>query len=105
MNIFRFLQFFVHKALVGHCGPQGVGHSGPLSTLVQKILVAVITAVMKTDDEMCVDFRKSNGSQFILPEKRDSATVHINDMLMLLPSLLHLFVEAPSEHLSISISL
>ena len=47
-----------------------------------KSFVAVITAVMKTDDEICVDFLKSNGSQFILPEEKDRATVHINDVLM-----------------------
>ena len=71
---------------VGHCEPQGLGHSGPQSTVVQKNFVVVITAVMKTDDGICADFLKSNRSQFILPEEKDSATVHINDVLMLLPS-------------------
>ena len=68
--------------------------------------VAVITAVMKTNDEICVDFLKSNGSQFILPEEKDRATVHINDVLMLLPSpSLCGGTKRTSEHLSFPIDL
>ena len=71
-----------------------------------KSFVAVITAVMKTNDEICVDFLKSNGSQFILPEEKDRATVHINDVLMLLPSpSLCGGTKRTSEHLSFPIDL
>ena len=73
---------------------------------MQKNFVAVITAVMKTDDEICVDFLKSNGSQFTLPEEKDSATVHINVVLMLLPSpSLCGGTKRTSEHLSFPIDL
>ncbi|XP_067937544.1 uncharacterized protein [Watersipora subatra] len=52
-----------------------------------KHFVAVITEVIKDTNEISVDFLKTVGeNQFTVPKEKDSATVHIDDIVMLLPT-------------------
>ena len=71
-----------------------------------KHFVAVISAVMAADEEISVDFLKSVGNQFVFPDEKDSATVHIDDIVLLLPSpAVCGGTKRTSEHLSFPIDL
>lgn len=50
-----------------------------------KRFVAITTSIIKDDEEVSVDFLASLGNHFVRPEKQDSATVHIDDVMLLLP--------------------
>ena len=51
-----------------------------------KHFVAVITSIIKPDDEVCVDFLTNIGNQFAFPDEKDSAIVPMKDIVLLLPS-------------------